>query len=117
MPKYKPYVGPDDKYDLIASMQFNLLTFMGLRDYHKLLDIGCGSLRVGRLLIPYLLKGNYFGLEPEKWLVNEALANELGRDILGTKNRLSCIIATLILKNSTKYLTLSLLNLFFLILA
>ena len=55
---YRAYVGPPGDYDRIAAMTFNLLTAVGLRQQHKVLDIGCGSLRVGRLLIPYLNKGN-----------------------------------------------------------
>ena len=59
-------------------MVFNLLTSAGLRQDHKLLDIGCGSLRVGRLLIPYLNEGNYFGIEPNRWLVADGIKNEIG---------------------------------------
>jgi len=83
---YKAFVGPPQKYDLIGAMQFNLLTNFGLRDYHKLLDIGCGSLRLGRLMIPYLQKGNYYGTEPNKWLIEEGLKNELGNEIVSVKS-------------------------------
>ena len=86
---YKRFVGPSDKYDLASSMQFNLLTTLGLRDQHKLLDIGCGSLRAGRLFIPYLQSGNYYGIEPEKWLVSEAIQNELGKDIINILNEIA----------------------------
>src|SRR5919106_5797598 len=82
---YRSWVGPPQKYDLIAAMQFNVLTCLGLREDHLLLDIGCGSLRAGRLFIPYLLPGRYFGIEPERWLVEEGLRNELGEDILAAK--------------------------------
>ncbi|MDH3649459.1 MAG: class I SAM-dependent methyltransferase [Saprospiraceae bacterium] len=77
---YRAYVGPPIDYDLIAAMTFNLLTSLGLRQYHRLLDIGCGSLRVGRLLIPYLNRGNYFGVEPNQWLVREGIEKELGSE-------------------------------------
>jgi SAM-dependent methyltransferase len=66
-------------------MQFNLLTFLGLRDAHRLLDIGCGSLRAGRLFIPYLQKGHYFGIEPEEWLVREGIERETGHDLISLK--------------------------------
>lgn len=66
-------------------MTFNLLTTLGLRQHHKLLDIGCGSLRVGRLLIPYLNRGNYIGIEPYKWLVNEGIRRETGEDLIKIK--------------------------------
>jgi len=82
---YRSWVGPPQKYDLIAAMQFNVLTCLGLREDHLLLDIGCGSLRAGRLFIPYLLPGRYFGIEPERWLVEEGIDKELGRDAVRIK--------------------------------
>lgn len=82
---YRAYIGPPDKYDLVSAMQFNLLTALGLREGHFLLDIGCGSLRAGRLFVPYLLEGRYYGIEPEKWLLEEGIARELGEGILGLK--------------------------------
>src|SRR5215831_9764445 len=82
---YRAYVGPPEKYDLVAAMQFNLLTALGLRDHHTLLDIGCGSLRAGRLFIPFLLPGKYFGLEPNKWLIREGIEKEVGKDLIRIK--------------------------------
>lgn len=82
---YRAYVGPPKDYDLISAMVFNLLTCLGLRQHHRVLDIGCGSLRVGRLLIPYLNRGNYVGVEPNEWLVNDGIQNEIGRDLLSIK--------------------------------
>lgn len=82
---YRAYVGPPDDYDLVAAMCFGLLTSLGLRGRHRLLDVGCGSLRLGRLLVPYLNEGNYYGLEPNKWLVDDGLSLELGHDILSLK--------------------------------
>ena len=76
---YRAYVGPPTDYDLVGAMQFNLLTNLGLREEHYLLDIGCGSLRAGKLLIPYLVPGRYFGIEPERWLIEEGIDNELGQ--------------------------------------
>lgn len=77
---YRAYVGPPQDYDLIAALAFNLLTNLGLRQHHKLLDVGCGSLRIGRLLIPYLNPGNYTGIDPNQWLIDEGIAKEVGRD-------------------------------------
>ncbi|HEU0207795.1 MAG TPA: class I SAM-dependent methyltransferase [Candidatus Udaeobacter sp.] len=84
-PHYRAYVGPPEDYDLIAAMTFNLLTTLGLRQHHSLLDIGCGSLRIGRLLIPYLNRGKYFGVEPNKWLVEEGIRRELGQSLVEIK--------------------------------
>jgi len=82
---YRAYVGPPEDYDLIAAMTFNLLTTLGLRQHHSLLDVGCGSLRIGRLLIPYLNRGKYFGVEPNEWLVKEGIKQELGEALLEIK--------------------------------
>jgi len=82
---YRAYVGPPEDYDLIAAMTFNLLTTLGLRQHHSLLDIGCGSLRIGRLLIPYLNRGKYFGIEPAEWLLAEGIKQELGETVVETK--------------------------------
>src|SRR5947199_8924843 len=82
---YRAYVGPPEDYDLIAAMTFNLLTTLGLRQHHSLLDIGCGSLRIGRLLVPYLNRGKYFGMEPNKWLVDEGIRRELGETLVQIK--------------------------------
>jgi len=82
---YRAYVGPPKKYDLLAANQFVLLIQLGLREYHKLLDIGCGSLRGGRLFIPYLLPRNYYGTEPNQWLIDKGIENNLGSSILDVK--------------------------------
>jgi SAM-dependent methyltransferase len=85
-PQYRAYVGPPEDYDLVAAMAFNLLTTLGLRQDHSVLDIGCGSLRIGRLLIPYLNRGKYFGVEPNKWLVMEGIRRELGETLIQIKS-------------------------------
>jgi len=82
---YRAFVGPPEDYDLIAAMTFGLLTALGMRQHHSLLDIGCGSLRVGRLLIPYLNTGRYTGIEPNRWLVDEAIRRECGCDQIEIK--------------------------------
>lgn len=82
---YRALVGAPDEYDVAAAMQFNLLTFLGLREYHFLLDIGCGSLRGGRLFIPYLKPARYFGMEPNHQSIRDGIKNELGEGITRVK--------------------------------
>src|SRR5208282_5208053 len=81
----RKFVGAEESYDLLAAMQFNLMTFLGLRERSYLLDVGCGSLRGGRLFLPYLLPDHYFGIEPEKWLVEEGIRNELSDGLIAIK--------------------------------
>lgn len=75
---YRAYVGPAWRYDLLAALQFQAMTSLGLREYHSLLDVGCGSLRVGRLFIPYLLRGRYFGIEPNRAILKAGLREHFG---------------------------------------
>jgi SAM-dependent methyltransferase len=82
---YRAYVGPPADYDLIAGLQFSLLFTLGLRETHMVADVGCGSLRAGRLLIPYLRAGHYFGVEPNFWLVEQGVERELGQEFCAKK--------------------------------
>jgi SAM-dependent methyltransferase len=82
---YRAFVGPPDRYDFMSATQFSLLFALGLRESHRVLDFGCGSLRLGRLLIPFLREDCYFAIEPNRWLVDDAIAKELGADILSIK--------------------------------
>lgn len=79
---YKAYVGPPEQYDFMGATQFRLLCTLGLRAGHKVLDFGCGSLRAGRFLITYLNKGCYYGVEPNKWLIEDAIKNQMGEDFV-----------------------------------
>lgn len=78
---HRQYVEPGVSYDSGGKV-FSRLYAQGLRQEHRLLDVGCGSLRVGRLLIPYLDRGNYRAIEPQKWLVEAAIEHEIGAEIL-----------------------------------
>ena len=69
----------------MGATQFRLLCALGLREHHRLLDFGCGSLRAGRLLIPYLGPERYFGIEPNAWLVEDGIANQIGPDLVRIK--------------------------------
>jgi SAM-dependent methyltransferase len=47
----------------VGQMQFDYLVDCGLRSSDRMLDIGCGNLRAGRLFIDYLDPGNYYGID------------------------------------------------------
>lgn len=82
---HRAFIGPTGEYDISAASQFNLLTLLGLREHHTLLDIGCGALRSGRLFIAYLQPDRYFGIEPNRWLLDAAIRHEVGRDLIAIK--------------------------------
>lgn len=69
-------------YDTMGAAQFALLTlFFGLREHHRLLEIGAGSLRAARWLIPYLDTEHYCGVEPDRAAVAAGMQHELGPEI------------------------------------
>ncbi len=47
----------------IGQMQFDYLVTHGLKPGHRMLEIGCGDLRAGRLFIGYLDAGHYYGID------------------------------------------------------
>lgn len=74
---WRDYVAKNAKYSTGAAV-FQLMLRAGLEQEHTLVDVGCGSLRVGRFLITYLNAGNYVGVEPNTWLVEAAKEHEIG---------------------------------------
>jgi len=82
---HRRYVGEKKNYDIIGAYQFMVLFQLGLREKHTLLDIGCGSLRAGRFFIQFLAAGHYYGIEPNNWLIREAIDKEIGRDSINLK--------------------------------
>jgi SAM-dependent methyltransferase len=47
----------------IGQLQYDYLTGHGLKPGMRMLEIGCGNLRAGRLFIDYLDAGNYYGID------------------------------------------------------
>ncbi len=76
---HREYVG--GLWDEVGKLQFDLLLAEGLRPEHYLLDVACGSLRGGRLFIPYLEAGHYLGIEKEESLIESGIADEIGKEL------------------------------------
>ncbi len=81
--KHRDMVG--GMWDEIGQLQFEFLCARGLKPGHRLLDIGCGSLRGGLHAIKYLETGNYYGLDINPSLI-EAGRHELRLAGLTHKN-------------------------------
>ena len=47
----------------VGQMQFDYLTGHGLKPGMRMLEIGCGNLRAGRLFVDYLDPGDYYGID------------------------------------------------------
>jgi SAM-dependent methyltransferase len=90
--EWRSWVGRDYVYDIIGANQFSLLTFFfGLREQHKVLEIGSGTLRAARFLIPFLDEGNYCGVEPRENCTRAGLKYEVGSIAKARKPRfLTC---------------------------
>lgn len=81
--KHRDMVG--GMWEEIGRLQFEFLRARGLKPDHRLLDIGCGSLRGGIHAIKYLETGNYYGLDINPSLI-EAGRHELRLAGLTHKN-------------------------------
>lgn len=51
------------RWDVMQRWQFEALLAIGLQPENRFLDIGCGVLRLGMVLIPYLNSNRYFGTD------------------------------------------------------
>jgi len=47
----------------IGKLQFDYAVSHGLKPEMRMLEIGCGNLRAGRLFVDYLEPGNYYGID------------------------------------------------------
>lgn len=84
--EWRERAGNPFMYDTMGAAQFAILTlFFGLRERHKLLEIGAGSLRAARFLIPYLDVGHYCGVEPNSKSVQLGIDCELGPEVAERK--------------------------------
>jgi SAM-dependent methyltransferase len=57
----------------IGRFQFDFLVTHGLQSKHRFLDIGCGNLRLGACVIPYLDELGYVGIDISPRIVTAAL--------------------------------------------
>jgi len=65
------------RWDETARIQMQLLRDAGLGPHHRLLDIGCGSLRLGHRAVPYLDPGHYWGTDLSAALMRRGYDAEL----------------------------------------
>lgn len=86
-------IGPVGYWEQIQKYHFNFLTGMGLKPYHTFLDIGCGPLPTGLVLIPYLQPGYYVGIDIRKESIAEAHI-QLVKAGLAEKNPLLVVSGT-----------------------
>jgi cyclopropane fatty-acyl-phospholipid synthase-like methyltransferase len=67
-------VGPAKLAGMKRAFQIDFLRRQGLRPEHRLVDIGCGTLRGGIPIIDYLARGNYCGIEARRYVLDQGIA-------------------------------------------
>jgi hypothetical protein len=87
---HRGYVG--GMWDEIGQLQFDFRLAKGLTPESYLLDIACGSLRLGVNAIPYLEPSHYLGIEKESGLIKAGLEQELDPGI-GEQKRPNIVIS------------------------
>jgi len=70
----------------IGMLQYHFLISQGIKPSSRFLDLGCGALRLGQYLIPFLEAGNYYGLDAEPNLIRAGLSVEIPSDIVDMKS-------------------------------
>ncbi len=73
-------------WDEIGALQFDFLVANGLQRQHRFIDLGCGSLRAGVRLVPYLNPGCYYGIDISLSLLDAGYEREIKP--LGLEERL-----------------------------
>jgi ubiquinone/menaquinone biosynthesis C-methylase UbiE len=59
-------------YDALGEIEKQMLIGYGLEPAHSLVDVGCGSGRLAKALVPYLTAGRYLGTDVVQQLLDYA---------------------------------------------
>ena len=85
------YVGSPsfEHFVALGHAQLELLKLNGLHASAHVLEIGCGCLRAGRLIIQFLNQDRYVGIDPNTWLIDVAKEDLAGvEDLIHEKRPL-----------------------------
>ena len=73
--EHRSFIG--GMWNEIGTLQFEYLKSKGLKPAHKLLDVGCGSLRGGVHFVSYLNSHNYYGFDLNASLIEAGINIEI----------------------------------------
>ena len=68
-------------WEELGDLQLTTLKQMNLQPHNSVLDVGCGSLRLGSKLVAYLEPQNYFGTDLNTSLLDAGYERELSPDL------------------------------------
>ena len=77
--------GPRHSFSTAGRKQMIALLAHGMTPRSKVLDIGCGALRAGHWLVRFLEPGCYFGIEPNKEMLQAGIDVLLGPEMVEAK--------------------------------
>lgn len=64
-------------WEELGRLQTAFLIEKGLQPHHRILDVGCGSLRAGVCLVRYLDPSRYYGIDVSRALINAGYDQEI----------------------------------------
>jgi SAM-dependent methyltransferase len=77
--------GPLKDFEAAGRLQLVTLLEQGLTPQSNVLDVGCGCLRAGWWLMHFLEPGRYFGIEPNRQMLQAGLDEIAGIELVETK--------------------------------
>ncbi len=77
--------GPLRKFEVVGRNQLSILLRNGLNFDSRVLDVGCGALRAGYWLIRFLEPGCYFGIEPNRTMLEAGCTRIVTAPVLAAK--------------------------------
>ncbi len=81
-----PYTGgPVQSFEAVGRDTMITLLQNGLRPDHKILDFGCGALRLGYWIIRLVDRGNYCAIEPNSSMLETGKKYSLGTELIQDK--------------------------------
>lgn len=83
-------VGRPEQWEVHGHWQLGYARRLGLRPHHRLLDVGCGPLRFGLRVIPYLEEARYAGFDISGAAIGTAMELIHEADLVGKRPTLFC---------------------------
>jgi SAM-dependent methyltransferase len=74
--------GPLGDFERVGRLGMDVLLREGLDPSSRVLDVGCGALRLGYWLMRFLDRGCYFGIEPNRQILADGLKHVVEPDVL-----------------------------------